>query len=205
MLSSRKIDLLLDVGANEGQYAHRMRAIGYQGTITSFEPNPVAANVLERYAARDKRWDVRQIALGKENSVTDLNVSKNSVSSSLLGMETVHRTVAPESVYVDRQRVLVRRLDDELDAVGRRIWLKIDVQGTEHDVLSGAEKTLRFVEVIEIEMSTVSLYVGQMLMPDMLMLLHDLGFRLARLDAVLQDTVSGDLLQADGTFVRSGA
>ena len=38
LLDSYSIDLILDVGANTGQYAARMRGIGYAGEIVSFEP-----------------------------------------------------------------------------------------------------------------------------------------------------------------------
>ena len=51
LLASERIDLLLDVGANEGQYALRMRRAGFQGRIVSFEPLSDAFAALERRAA----------------------------------------------------------------------------------------------------------------------------------------------------------
>src|SRR3954452_3990844 len=38
LLASERVDVLLDVGANEGQYAVRMRRAGFDGRIASFEP-----------------------------------------------------------------------------------------------------------------------------------------------------------------------
>src|SRR5688500_2068285 len=62
LLESERIDLVLDVGANVGQYASKLRDAGYTGRIVSFEPYREAFAQLERNAARDPRWEARRLA-----------------------------------------------------------------------------------------------------------------------------------------------
>ena len=38
LISLKEIDLIIDVGANIGQYATLIREYGYKGRISSFEP-----------------------------------------------------------------------------------------------------------------------------------------------------------------------
>ena len=66
-LRSRKIDTVLDVGANVVQFGRRLRALGYNGDIVSFEPITLVFRELAAAAARDRRWFTRQIALGDTN------------------------------------------------------------------------------------------------------------------------------------------
>ena len=47
------VDILFDIGANEGQFAREMREYGYKGTIVSFEPLTSARKKLLRLASDD--------------------------------------------------------------------------------------------------------------------------------------------------------
>ena len=85
-----------------------------------------------------------------------------------------------------------------------RVWLKLDVQGSELSVLRGAERTLERVEVVETELSLVELYEGQALLPDVYAHLTQRGFGIWFLEPVFRDSSSGELLQLDGLFARRG-
>src|SRR5687767_12447049 len=61
------IDLVLDVGANTGQFAGELREQGFQGRIISFEPIPAVYRDLERNAAADPLWTAKNFALGNED------------------------------------------------------------------------------------------------------------------------------------------
>src|SRR6266511_3295949 len=84
LLDAYRIDTVIDVGANVGQYGRRLRDAGYRGQILSFEPIPDAFHALESQAVADPRWTCEQVAVGAVDGEAMLHVSGNSVSSSLL-------------------------------------------------------------------------------------------------------------------------
>lgn len=104
----------IDVGANVGQYAERLRDIGFAGRIVSFGPGLQAFRTLNRKAAGDAQWDARRYALGAQSGREILHVSANSVSSSLLDVADEHLRAAPRSRVVTRQEVEVSTLDEQL-------------------------------------------------------------------------------------------
>src|SRR4051812_21670251 len=83
-LRSRSINVVLDVGANEGQFAQEIRSRGYDGRIVSFEPVAETFKQLHRNCASDSNWDCRRMALGDSAGAIEINVSKNSAMSSIV-------------------------------------------------------------------------------------------------------------------------
>ena len=51
MLGELRVDCVLDVGANVGQFGDMLRTIGYMGTIVSFEPVDATFRTLAEHAA----------------------------------------------------------------------------------------------------------------------------------------------------------
>ena len=205
VLGHRRISLVLDVGADGGQYGVRLRKSGYAGRIVSFEPRPDAFAQLEAAAGADPEWECRRLALGRSEGSAEINVSRNAHSSSLLPMAERHRAVAPRSAYVGTEEVAVARLDslwEELNGSGDRVFLKLDTQGFELEVLAGAEDALPSVIGIEAELSLVPLYEGAPTYLELIGQLDQRGFRLAGFEPELADPGTGELLQANGIFVR---
>src|SRR6476659_2537452 len=62
-IANRNIDLVLDVGANVGQFATSLREKGYAGQIESFEPVSSVFQALADTARNDPRWNVHNMAL----------------------------------------------------------------------------------------------------------------------------------------------
>jgi FkbM family methyltransferase len=156
LLHERRIDAVLDVGANEGLYAARLRAGGYRGRIVSFEPLSAAFAKLERASADDPDWQCIQTAVGARRGTAVLNVAGNWASSSLLPMDERLPQIEPRTAYVGTQECTVETLDDLGPRALRsadRAFLKLDVQGYELEALLGAEQTLRQVEAVEVELS----------------------------------------------------
>jgi FkbM family methyltransferase len=199
------IDLLLDVGANRGQYALSLRASGYKGEILSFEPLSKAHATLLALSKNDPHWTIAdRVAVGDRSGEIEINLAHNSVSSSVLPMLDSHITAAPRSRYVGKEIVPLRRLDDLLESTvgGRKIFLKLDVQGFESYVLRGAEHILRTALALQLEMSLLPLYQGEVLMPEMYQFLREKHFELWDLQPGFRDPTTGRLLQVDAVFTR---
>jgi FkbM family methyltransferase len=205
LLSNEAITLVLDVGANVGQYGTQLRADGYSGPIMSVEPLSDAFATLSDRAKLDHNWACIRSAIGDRDGEVSINISANSYSSSLLSMCAQHLASAPESAYSGTEVVPLQRLDSltqDKISPSDRLYLKIDVQGFERQVLDGAPRTLRQVRAIEVELSLVTLYEGQTLFAPMIKLLQDAGFQLISVEPGLADRRSGQMLQLDGIFVR---
>jgi len=205
LFSSLGIDLLIDVGANKGQYAISQRANGYKGEILSFEPLSAAHEHLIALAKDDVNWRIAdRMALGETSGEIEINLAGNSASSSILPMLNACLVAEPESRYVGKETVALRRLDDvlELKMFGRKIFLKLDVQGFEAYVLNGAEHVLAIALAVQLEMSLLPLYQGERLMPEMQQFLRERGFELWDLRPGFRDPATGRLLQVDGIFTR---
>ncbi len=208
VLDRYKIDLVLDVGANVGQYARNLIRNGYRGRIVSFEPLPTALPKLQESRWGFDSWEVKPFALGSENSTATLNIAGNSMSSSLRGMLPSHVEAAPESAYVDECVVEVKRMDSVIDKIknnDERCYLKIDVQGHEHHVIDGAMGCLDSITGIQMELSLQLLYEGQMVWQQAIDALESKGFQLMKICPGFCDRRTGAMLQADGIFIRKEA
>jgi FkbM family methyltransferase len=207
LLRARAIDLVLDVGANTGQYARELRELGYAGRIVSFEPLREAHEALARAAAGDLHWTVApRMALGEHDGEADLNVSENLASSSVLTASGIALAAEPLVRANRRERAPMARLDGAATRYlthAQHMFLKIDVQGYEPQVLAGASGLLGRIEGIQLEMSLVPLYEGQALLWELNDRLERLGFSAHALMPGFSDPLTGRLLQLDGVYFRS--
>ncbi|HVW25565.1 MAG TPA: FkbM family methyltransferase [Polyangiaceae bacterium] len=207
-LIARGIDLVVDVGANRGQFALCLRTMGYRAALLSVEPVVSAFAELEYACSNDPLWFAEQCALGSRPGEARIHVAANAAaSSSLLPMLPRHWEAAPESKVVGTETVSVVTLDQLLHRhpnLGRRWMLKIDAQGYEKQVLDGLSN-LDPVHVIYVELSTVPLYDGQCLMPEMLTYLYERGYVLADVERHMFDPRSRQVLQLNATFLRQDA
>jgi FkbM family methyltransferase len=200
----RKVDAVVDVGANAGQYGELLRAGGYRGRLVSLEPVSEAYEELRRRAAADGAWEAVRVAVSDSDGELTLNVTDDSRSSSALPR---NERFADKPGWAPRESrtVPARRLDglvDELLRPGERAFLKVDVQGYERQVLDGAGAALGRFDGIELELSVTALYEGQPSLAEMLPLLAERGFRPVSLDPILLDD-DGLLMELDGLFART--
>lgn len=202
-----KIDLILDVGANVGQYGMLLRRLGYTGRIVSFEPLSSAYSQLKAVSQNDSLWEIApRTAIGNENSQISINISANSQSSSVLNILDTHVNAASNSAYIGSEKVKLNRLDsialNYLEKDANSVFLKIDVQGFEKQVLEGATNILPRIKGIQTEMSLIPLYRGQLLFRETIELLDKLGYELYSVIPGFADPDTGRLLQMDGIFFK---
>lgn len=206
LISFNNIDVVIDIGANRGQYARELRGAGYDGKIISFEPLSNAFVELEQWSRNDGNSIAINKAVGDRDGEIEFNIAANSTSSSVLDMLPAHTNAAPHSSIIGTEKVKITRLDsiyEEFCPTGQKVLLKIDTQGYEMSVLEGSANSLVKVTALQLEMSFVRLYKGQVLFIEMLAYLEARGFKLVDINPMFIHPQSGEVLQVDGFFVRS--
>lgn len=131
-----RFDVLVDVGAHHGYYACLAASRGKE--IVAFEPNTTNLGYLLRNLVDNDASDARVYPLGLASSPGVRTFYGRSTGASLhagWNSQTEH----------DATRIATSTLDLVLEGqhVGRRILVKVDVEGAELEVVEGAAKTLR--------------------------------------------------------------
>lgn len=201
---------VLDVGANVGQYAKSLRAAGLDLPIVSFEPGGEAHAELLEAAADDPIWTVApRMAISDVCGTASLNVNARSDMNSLKPIAEVTLDAFPKAKPVTTEEVRTERLDQligDLDAVQPGpVFLKIDTQGCEAEVIRGAEGVLGRIVAIQLEMSLVPMYEGEPNYLDLTNELDRLGYDLHLVLPGYFSRVLGRQLQFDGLFVHRSA
>lgn len=201
-LRSRSIDVVLDVGANEGQFAQEIRSRGYEGRIVSFEPVADTFGHLQRNCASDNNWDCRRMALGDAAGSIEINVSKNTAMSSIVSQTDIGRNSIYQADVVRVETVPIETLDAIFaEFAGSRVFLKIDTQGFERNVLNGGKQVLSSLLGVQLELPLIHLYQGTWRFDEALRFMREAGFTLAQMRPVTyysEDPVS--LLEVDCVF-----
>ncbi len=207
LLQYHKIDLIIDIGANKGQFAALCFALGYKGRIVSLEPLKEVYDILKKNAAAHPLWEVpERMAIGNTDGNIEMNISENSVSSSILDIREEHTSSMASSKYIGKETVPIRNLDtifSEIKKEAKNILLKVDTQGYEEAVLAGAEQSLQHIKGVQLEMSLVRLYEGQPDFISMYQKMQNLGFHLELIEPGFTDKNTGRVLQTDGLFFRN--
>lgn len=208
LLQHYNIDLVFDIGANKGQYAMGIMDAGYKNKIVSFEPLSSVHSIIESESKKFNNWTVApRCAVGAKKEEIEINISANSVSSTLLNMLDSHIEGAPESKIIGKEKVQVFPLDEigeKYAANAKNVFLKIDVQGFEQEVLKGAEGMIAKAKGIEMEISLIPLYENQnWLLPQVLEFMQQKGFQLTSIVPAFTDNKTGKVLQCNGIFFRN--
>ncbi len=210
LLPLRRIDTIIDVGANVGQFAAQIRALSPEVQIHSVEPNPVVYQALANQAARDNRWAAHECALGRTSGKVTLNIFSSSDFSSCLSANEFGIKRFKDSLKVaSAVEVDLRTLDELVAAlpatsVGTRLLLKLDTQGFDMEVLHGATTVLECVQVVVTEASLSPLYQGAPLFPEVLEFMKSKGFVLSGFFPVSR-SVDLSIIESDCVFVRAGS
>ena len=207
-LDHAKVNIVFDIGANDGGFGKELRSVGFCGKIVSFEPLTKAHRKLSISSEKDSKWLIHsRVAIGDHNGEIEINVARNSVSSSILPMLDAHSNAAVDSVYVSRERASLATLDSlasQYLCSESRPFIKIDTQGYEWQVLDGAVETIKIAEGLLIELSLTPLYKGQRLWLEIIERLSKENFSLWAIQKGFSDPRNGRLLQVDAVFMRRG-
>lgn len=205
VLESHRIDHVLDVGANTGQFGRTLRSV-YSGRISSFEPVSRSFSELTARIGADSEWRAYHFALGASEGTQTINVSASSVFSSLLKSNDYCASKFGErSVGTREELIQIRRLDtvlDELaaDGAGRRIFLKLDTQGFDTEVFKGLGSRIADVLVLQSEISLIPIYDNMPHWTESIALYESAGFGVAGMFPVNWD--DGQVVEYDCLLTR---
>ena len=193
---------VIDVGANRGQFALDVEAVLPDTNVVSFEPMADAARAYRRLFAGNPLYSIWDCALGSSAGTSTLHVSGDDDSSSLLRIGAGQVALFPKSAERETQSVTVELMDNVIDPdqLVEPVFMKIDVQGYELEVLRGATQTLANVHWVYVECSFEELYEKQPLAGEITSWLHKRGFMLSGVGAVMQ--TRGRIVQADLMFEK---
>jgi FkbM family methyltransferase len=203
------VDCVLDVGANCGQYGRMLRGIGYSGTIISFEPVARSYQELCEASQGDSRWLTLPLALGELEGTAPIHVTASTDFSSFLRPNEYCRATFGEGpIETGVEHVRVRRLDDVLQehaqaAGAARIFLKMDTQGYDQQVIQGASGCLERIVAVQSELSVRPVYDGAPRYLESLQWLEAAGYELTGLFTVNRDRELR-LIEMDCVMVRRG-
>jgi FkbM family methyltransferase len=138
-------DLAFDVGSHAGNRVRAFRRLGAR--VVAVEPQPDLVAVLRRLYGRDPHVVVEPCAVGARAGTATLHVATRTPTVSTLvpsWTEEVRTDRRFASVRWDRElTVPVTTLDELVDRHGEPQFCKIDVEGSELDVLQGLSRPVR--------------------------------------------------------------
>lgn len=161
-----KIKKIVDIGANIGQFATQIYSLGYKYEIYSFEPLKKEYSLLKKNTKGKTNWNCYNLGIGEKKEKKKIFISQNSVSSSFMKVNNKHLSAAPESVQSSYQIIDVITLDEAFKNkikvnANEPIFLKIDVQGYEINILEGFPFGKYNIPLLLVEASFTGLYDGQ--------------------------------------------
>ncbi len=172
---------VIDVGANQGQFACAVARFFPNAAVHSFEPVPETYEKLAVNTGSFPKIATYNFGLGSASGKIDFYQNEHSHASSALPISDFQKTELPETSKTRLITVPVERLDSVAGTIGTMagpVLLKLDVQGYEKQVLLGAGSFIDRVDYLLFEASFVSMYEGEPLFEEMHELVCKMGFRL---------------------------
>lgn len=195
---------VIDVGANRGAFTDAFLELHRPEKLTLVEAIPELAERLRGKYASKSGMSAVSAALSDRNGEAQFEINRSDVASSLLPIDPRNTAWFNRDLTVARTiRVHTMTLSTLMKEQGISSvdLLKLDIQGAERLVLSGASDVLDRVRVIYCEVFFEPLYKGAWLFWETNEFLAGHGFRLCGLSNIVH-APCGDLLQANATFRR---
>jgi FkbM family methyltransferase len=206
-LPRRSYRFVIDAGANRGAFTDAFLQLHQPERIVLVEAIPdLAFKLIEKYSS-DSRISVVGAALSDSNGEAPFEINRSEASSSLLAIDPRNSAwfgrdlSVASSITVPTMTLGELMAREQLESVD---LLKLDLQGAERLVLTGAEQALSRIEVLYTEVFFERLYSGAWLFGEMNEFLSARGFKLCGLSNIVH-AADGDLVQANATFRRAQA
>ena len=197
--SINKINTIIDIGSNKGQFSLFAKSLFPRATIYSFEPQIKYLN-LQKTILGDKKVKYFNIGLGNIKKNSNFYITNKEDSSSFLQPTG---TKMKEYKIKKIEKISVKSLDKIIkknEIKGPSI-MKIDVQGYELEVLKGAKKILKSVDFIIAEILFKKVYKDQVTAEKMMRFLKENHFKNKKM-IINRSKEDNEIFQADILFER---
>lgn len=202
-----RINCVLDVGGHYGEYGALLRGSGYSGRIVTFEPSAANLPLLTERSRGDSDWRVMPFAVGSVPGRAELHVADATQLSSMrkaseYGRQQFGNKIDTRTVEEVEVRTLDGMFDECIEGIEvPRVYLKMDTQGFDLEVLRGATERIEEVAALQSEVAVTPIYEEMPSYLEFIAYLNSLGFALSGLFPV---TVDRDLraIELDCVMVR---
>lgn len=209
LFNKLNIQCVIDVGANTGGYRGFLRkAVGFQGVILSFEPIKEYVTILQQVGENDDNWFIFDFALGNEDNTKEINLMKDGSFSSFLPPNDSSNLnlVKIRNVVEEKQMVNIRRLDSIFAELKEQysvqnIYLKMDTQGYDLEVIKGADNSLREILALQTELSVIPIYENMPSFTEVYQTLKNKRYSITGMFPVTRDK-NLRVVEFDGVFIN---
>lgn len=205
-LKELQVDLVLDIGANKGQFAEGLFNYGYNNQIISFEPISVLNDTLKIKSKDNPQWHIYQpCCLGEIESQTVIKISNLMGNSSVLPIKNTKYNVVNSYIVKEEivpQITLSSLNNNPIVKNSKNVFVKMDIQGYEFEVLNGLKNRIDYNIIgFYLELSLFQIYENQKDYLQVCHLLNELGFDLVYL--VPESIRNNRMIQFNGIFLRN--
>jgi FkbM family methyltransferase len=207
---SRGINCVIDVGGNRGQFARRLRALGYSGRIVSFEPSPTVLPLIQAAAERDPQWSVRPVALSGQPGQAELRLHKEPQLDSMLNALPGVTNDIPLMEEIGIATITLSTLEAEFPEIiagidEPKVLLKSDTQGHDVEVLrgAGAKGLDPAIVAVLVELAPLPVYSGQPAMTTVMERIMADGFDAVAFEPLFESSDGLRMVELDALFMRS--
>lgn len=193
---------VIDIGVNIGQFFHLAHRLWPEAALIGIEPTPALHERMQDIYAGDQRVILHRCAAGAEDGAAAFHITRNHQNSSLLAPSDGFAADRPEDGVLATETVAVRRMDAVIDGVNGPFFVKIDVQGTELDVLRGFGHRLADIETLIVEAPFERAYDRAGTFDDLYRFLTGAGFDYAGPLGTLTSRRTGRVRQEDAVYLR---
>lgn len=180
---------LVDVGAYEGQWTRSARAVF----------GDVPALMIEPQEAKHAGLQAMCREIPGTQLIPQVLAARAGETVTFYEMETGSSLMPERSDAPRREIKLVTQTLDAVAPDSANLFLKIDAQGAELEILAGGEATLRRASMVQLEAAVARYNEGAPTMREVLGFMEDRGF--AMLDVAGRSRIQDYLVQMDLLFV----